>query len=223
MPTRPVRIEAARDHTIRARLYYPPSTSSSSRPLKAAVIANPYQHHGGSYNNHVIIALATRLEELGYLVLTFNFRRRKTSWNGHVEVDDMRSTIDWLLHAYESVEDLVIAGYSYGALVASACDPHPIADRTLHTAWLFLSLPLDSYRYSLWMFPKPKRVYRGHKVLGVWGSLDEFAPLKRYSRKADRPEWTVCTIDGCGHFIEDEEHKESMLAFVVDWIDREHH
>lgn len=219
MPTRSVRIEGTR-HSIRARLYLPPN-AASSRPLRAAVLAHPYLHHGASYNNHVIVSLAALLEDLGFLVLTFNFRRRKMSWSGHVETDDMRNAIDWLLHAQvgESVEEIVVGGYSYGALVASACEPHLIHDRPIRTRWLFVSLPLDSYKYSLWMFPKPKRVYNGHKVLGIWGSDDVFSPVARYSRKKGRPEWTVRTIEGSQHFIEEEEHKLLMLKYVEDWAD----
>lgn len=221
MPTRPLRIEANTNHSIRARLYYPSSTLTS-KPQKAAVLAHPYRNHGGSYNNHVIIALASLLEDLGYLVVTFNFCRRKTSWNGHIEVDDMRSAIDWLLHAHESVDELIIGGYSYGALVASACEPHPIADRAIETSWLFVSLPLNSYKYSLWMFPKPKRVYHGHRMLGIWGKEDEFAPVKRFSKKAKRPGWTVESIDGCGHFVEEDGHKEAILKHVSSWANGHH-
>lgn len=218
MPTRSVKIEATRDHKVRARLYLPPN-AASSKPTKAAIIAHPYLPHGGSYNNHIVVSLAALLEELGYLVLTFNFRRRKTSWSGHIEIDDMRSAVDWLLHAHEDVEELVICGYSYGALIASACEPHKIHDRPIRTSWLFVSLPLDSYKYSLWVFPKPRRVYEGHKVLGIWGSQDIFAPQKRYMRKANRPNWTVKTIDSSAHFIEEEEHKSELLQHVEHWID----
>lgn len=133
----------------------------------------------------------------------------------------MRSSIDWLLHAHEDVNELIIGGYSYGALVASACEPHTIHDRPIRTSWLFVSLPLNSYKYSLWMFPKPKRVYKDQPVLGIWGSEDDFAPVSRYSRKATYPNWTVRTLEGSAHFIEDEEHKEAMLKHIVNWIDEQ--
>lgn len=220
MPTRSIRIEATKNHAIRARLYVPPTTAYS-RPTKAAILAHPYIHHAGSYNNHVIVSLAALLEELGYVVLTFNFRRRKISYNGHVEVDDMRSCIDWLLHAHEGINDLIIGGYSYGALVASACEPHAIHDRHVSLSWLFVSLPLHSYKYSLWMFPKPRRVYRDNPVLGIWGSEDDFAPLKRFTKKQNKPNWTVRTILGSAHFIEEEQHKTDMMKHIVNWIDEQ--
>lgn len=219
MPTRAIRVEATGQHTIRARLYSPPS-AASSKPFRAAVLAPPSYDRGGSYNDHVIVSLAALLEDLGYLVLTFNFRRRKLSWNGHVEVEDMRSCIDWLLHAHEGIRELIVGGYAYGALVASACMPHAILDRQVKTSWLFVSLPLNQYKYSYWMFPKPKRVY-ADRVLGIWGSDDEMSPQSRYKKKQDRPEWTVRTLEGSGQTIEDDDTTKELLRNVQEWIDTE--
>ncbi|KAJ8609368.1 hypothetical protein MRB53_039133 [Persea americana] len=220
MVTRTVKIETVKQETIRARLYTPPSSSTSS-PYKAVVLAHPYHHYGGNYNNHVVCSLATLLESLGYLVITFNFRRRKASWSGHTEMEDMRCTIDWLLHrpGHEAVSELIIGGYSYGALVASAVSPHPISDRDIRLSYLLISMPLLLSKYYLWMFPKPRRVYKVHRTLAIWGSEDEFAPMHRVKRKSGRAKLHVAVLDSCPHFIEDDDHKAAMLEFIARWVD----
>lgn len=218
MVTRVVKIETHKQETIRARLYTPPS---STPPTRAAILAHPYHNYGGSYNNHVLCYLATILESLGVIVLTFNFRRRKSSWSGHTEITDMKQVADWLLHhpGHEEVNDLIISGYSYGALIASAVTPHAIADREIRLCYLLISLPLLISKYYLWLFPKPKRVYNAHRTLIVWGTEDEFAPLSRIKRKSGRDQLTILLINGCGHWIEDEEYKEEMREYIIRWVE----
>lgn len=220
MPTRNVKIETVNHQQIRARLYSPPN--STQPPHRAAILAHPYHghHHGGNYNNHVICSIATLLESLGFLVITFNFRRRKASWSGHTEMEDMKLVIDWLLHrpGNEAVSELIIGGYSYGALIASSVSPHTITDRPIRLSYLFIAMPLRISKYYLWMFPKPKRVYNNHRTLGIWGSEDEYAPLRRVNRK-HRGKFTVAVITGCAHFIEEDADKECMARAIMDWID----
>lgn len=161
MPDRRISIKGPKNYDIPARLYTP---SPCREPTHCAVVAHPYFHHGGSMDNPVVVKLAKTLQSVGWVCLTFDFRGhrgagagRGASWRGHVERADLQSCVDWLLHAYESLTHVCLAGYSYGALVASACLPHPVPDRRVECAWLFVSLPLDAYKYSLWMFPKPRR------------------------------------------------------------------
>ncbi|BFZ54832.1 hypothetical protein PYCC9005_001869 [Savitreella phatthalungensis] len=123
-------------------------------------------------DNPMVVELACLLQSLGWVCLTFDFRGHRgagagagASWRGHVERADLQSCVDWLLHAYESLNFVCMAGYSYGALVASSCLPHPLPDRKVECSWLFVSLPLDAYKYSLWMFPKPRRTCNVRYVL----------------------------------------------------------
>ena len=161
MPNRRITIKGPKNYDIPARLYTP---TPCRDPTHCVVLAHPYFHHNGSMDNPVVIRLACLLQSLGWVCLTFDFRGhrgagagRGASWRGHVERNDLQSCVDWLLHAHDTLTHVCLAGYSYGALVASSCLPHPIPDRRVECSWLFVSLPLDAYKYSLWMFPKPRR------------------------------------------------------------------
>ncbi|ORY83235.1 Alpha/Beta hydrolase protein [Protomyces lactucae-debilis] len=320
MPVRPVRIEASRQHRIRARLYSP---SSSTPPTRLCILAHPYPTFS-SYNNELIVLLAEHLQQLNFLVLTFNFRRQKGTWSGHLERSDYSCALDWCLIKFPNVQEVILGGYSYGALVASACFPHPLpvlhalddvvgfesragmlprhpgrasigshvsdaptehartqptsADmeddeaanrqsialnrhrtssvfgrathwlpgthashrgdallaenltRKLKVRYLFVSLPLSAYRYSLWMFPKPRRAWENKRhlpassidkidIFAIWGDEDEFSSKVRIKRKLNRASWHVRLIEGCGHFVEEDEHVQQLKEQVERWID----
>ena len=308
MPVRSVRIEASKNHRIRARLYTP---SSTTPPSRLCILAHPYPTFS-SYNNELIVVLAESLQSLNVLVLTFNFRRRKSTWSGHLERSDYSCALDWCLLKFQSVYEVILGGYSYGALVASACFPHPLpalhaldeqlgfeslAPRrsslasdtpTIHLAthdnaldeaedevthrrsmalqrtrnssvfaraggwfpssagrthrtdeeerrplkvrYLFVALPLNIYRYALWMFPKPRRAWRNKQhlpaaalenldILSVWGAEDAYAPkVKRHKKHAERG-WTVAELPGCGHFVDEDQHIRRLLTHVAWWVD----
>lgn len=312
MPVRPVRIEASKDYRIRARLYSP---SSSTPPTRLCILAHPYPTFS-SYNNELIVMLAEHLQGLNLLVLTFNFRRQKGTWSGHLERSDYGCALDWSLLKFPNVREVILGGYSYGALVASACFPHSLpalhelddapgfdsrpavarvgrpslgsadssaptehaeeeADdeatnrqsmalnrhrtssvfgrastwlpgghrvhsahhdgpsRSLKVRYLLISLPLSLYRYSIWMFPKPRRAWENKHYLpassidkldifAAWGADDEFASLVRVKRKANRQSWHVNVLEDCGHWVEEDEHVQQLLELIEHWVDGEH-
>lgn len=120
---------------LSARLYLPPAYTRPHRPpttwaRRLAIVAHPYAPLGGSYDDRVVLRLVALLLSLDWVVATFNFRGAPgavgtTSWTGRAEVADYTSVAAWAL-AYvqnlpggDAAVTLLLAGYSYGSLVAS--------------------------------------------------------------------------------------------------------
>ncbi|KAK4208154.1 Alpha/Beta hydrolase protein [Rhypophila decipiens] len=112
----------------------------------AAVVAHPYAPLGGCYNDPVVGIAARTLLDLGYLVMTFNFRGAsgsagRTSWTAKAERADYMSAVGFLSYyahfldpfcrsapadiesAWETstpdIPILIMAGYSYGSMVTT--------------------------------------------------------------------------------------------------------
>ena len=102
---------------------------------RVAVIAHPYAPLGGSYDDHVVTSLAETALDAAFRVMTFNFRgargsNGKTSWTSNPEQADYTTIVGFLLlyslslcsacmGEDEASLDLVMAGYSYGSMIAS--------------------------------------------------------------------------------------------------------
>jgi uncharacterized protein len=89
----------------------------------AAVVCHPHPLYGGSMLNNVVDAMLEAMWQAGYATLRFNFRGVGASEGEHDggpgEVDDAVAAMTFLL-AQPGVrkEGLVMAGYSFGAMVA---------------------------------------------------------------------------------------------------------
>ncbi|MGH7923092.1 MAG: alpha/beta hydrolase [Candidatus Binatus sp.] len=89
----------------------------------AAVVCHPHPMYGGSMFNNVVEAILAAMWQAGYATLRFNFRGVGESEGEHDggpgEVDDAVAAIAFLL-AQPGVRKAgaVIAGYSFGAMVA---------------------------------------------------------------------------------------------------------
>ena len=89
----------------------------------AAVVCHPHPMYGGSMFNNVVDAILVAMWEAGYATLRFNFRGVGSSEGEHDggpgEVDDAVAAMAYLL-AQPGVrkEGAVMAGYSFGAMVA---------------------------------------------------------------------------------------------------------
>ncbi|KAI5286458.1 hypothetical protein KEM54_006774 [Ascosphaera aggregata] len=117
------------------------SARCTSWKPRASIIAHPYQPLGGSCDDPVVRTVARELLRLGYVVGTFNFRgagqsQGKTSWTGRGEMGDYTSFCIVMMEmivmilarkstetssALEGLKDMefVLAGYSYGSMIAS--------------------------------------------------------------------------------------------------------
>lgn len=87
----------------------------------AAVICHPHPQYGGDMDNPVVTGAAAHLQRAGIATLRFNFRGTGNSEgsyaNGVGEADDARAAVA-LLQDVTHATRIVLAGYSFGAMVA---------------------------------------------------------------------------------------------------------
>lgn len=87
----------------------------------AVVICHPHPQYGGDMDNDVVTTLAGHLQRAGIATLRFNFRGTGKSEgrydNGIGETDDARAATA-LLRSEASGARIVLAGYSFGAMIA---------------------------------------------------------------------------------------------------------
>ncbi len=89
----------------------------------ALLMLHPHPQYGGDMDNHVVTGICGAVVELGASTLRFNFRgagRSGGAFDGGVgEADDARAAAA-LLRAEAPGRRFVLAGYSFGAMVAAA-------------------------------------------------------------------------------------------------------
>jgi hypothetical protein len=97
-----------------------PAASGLTTPRGLALVCHPHPLHGGTLDNKVVQTLARALVQLGWRAVRFNFRGVGASqgvWDeGRGEVDDAQAVVQALR---EPAQPLVVAGFSFGAYVAS--------------------------------------------------------------------------------------------------------
>ena len=94
--------------------------SPAGEPRGVAVLCHPHPLHGGTMDNKVVQTLARAFVQLGYRAVRFNFRGVGASeggWDeGRGEIDDALAVIAAMRR---DGEPLLLAGFSFGAYVAS--------------------------------------------------------------------------------------------------------
>ena len=89
-------------------------------PRGLALVCHPHPLHGGTLDNKVVQTLARAFVQLGWRAVRFNFRgvgASQGAWDeGRGEVDDALAVVQALR---EPAQPLVVAGFSFGAYVAS--------------------------------------------------------------------------------------------------------
>lgn len=132
----------------------------------AAVVLHPHPQYGGDMDNHVVTAIAAALAARSASTLRFNFRgagRSQGSFDGGAgEADDARAAIAALREVAHGAM-LVLAGYSFGAMVAAA-----VARDASLSALLLVSPPVGMGALA--------PLETGTPTLVVAGDRDQFAP-----------------------------------------------
>ncbi|XDG08654.1 hypothetical protein ABKA04_008269 [Annulohypoxylon sp. FPYF3050] len=130
------------------RIYHPTCLNGPLGPSNAtwrqhaAIVAHPYAPLGGSFEDPVVHLVANTLLNVGFLVATFNFRGAssscgRTSWTSKPERADYMSVTGFLVHYVHYLRPpqhstnptnstnptLLLAGYSYGAMVTIQLPP----------------------------------------------------------------------------------------------------
>jgi alpha/beta superfamily hydrolase len=123
---------------------------------------------------------------------------------------------------------LLLAGYSYGSLAASACSPpSDTADVHFETSYVLISYPL-SVAWALCalqtsFFTSALRIRsKDHCVLAVYGDQDQFTAVEKFRRWAaelGRSESSRSVeVAGADHFWRDKKHKADLLSAICNWI-----
>ncbi|GAA5863431.1 hypothetical protein JCM1840_007525 [Sporobolomyces johnsonii] len=241
--------------TLAYSLHFPTATSRSNL-RQAALIAHPYGRLGGSRHDHVVVALARMLAEEGWLVCRHDARGAGNStgsgsWTGAPEAEDYQRILHNVLlpllspssasSAAASVEsapptiyDLLLCGYSFGSLAASACPaPPPTSAASFRTRYLLVSYPLSvlwalcSFRSSTFTTALRTMIQKGeHRTLAIFGDGDQFSSVGKFRRWSDElgkeagstGRWQAVEVEGADHFWGDRAKKRELLEAVRKWL-----
>ncbi|HMF91287.1 MAG TPA: alpha/beta family hydrolase [Candidatus Angelobacter sp.] len=181
----------------------------------AALVCHPHPLYGGTVHNKVVYHAMKTLHGFGFPVLRFNFRGAGLSEGehdqGHGEVDDVRTGMDWLESEYRL--PIIFCGFSFGAatgLRAVCGDPRVAGLISLGTP---VAVEGRIYTYDfLRKCPMPK--------LFVSGSRDQYSPrpnLEKLVEMAPAPKELVI-VEGGDHFFEG--HLAEMQTAIRNWTAR---
>lgn len=177
-------------------------------PRAVAVLCHPHPLHGGTMHNHVISGLFSALPAVGVPAIRFNFRGASGSegryGDGLDEQLDVIAAIDTITARYDTGSDgstgrqevanrvpVLLAGYSFGALVALSVD-HPRV-----SGWLAVAPPLtlvDAESPLATTDPRPTVI--------LTGTADDFSPASDVQRLTEGWAATrVIALPGENHFL----------------------
>jgi len=101
------------------------------------VISHPHPEFGGTMDNKVVTTLERSFKALGCNTVTYNFRgvgASEGAYDGGVgEQLDLLTVVDWAKQNM-SFNQLILAGFSFGAYVTLAAQPNVQADRLIVVA-----------------------------------------------------------------------------------------
>jgi alpha/beta superfamily hydrolase len=170
------------------------AAAAGSPALGVAVIAHPHPLFGGSMDNKVVQTLARAFVSCGWTAVRFNFRgvgaSEGTHDEGRGERDDMLAVVEQL--APEG--PLAIAGFSFGAFVASCTAEKLWAARDIKHLVL---VGTAASRFSVAALPA-----EAHEcTLVVHGEQDDTVPLAAVMDWARPQSLPVTVVPGGGHFF----------------------
>ena len=163
----------------------------------AAVVCHPHPMYGGSMFNNVVDAILAAMWQLGYSTLRFNFRGVGASEgehdDGRGEADDAAEAMTFLV-SQPGVRKTgaVMAGYSFGAMVALAAGyEHADISRIVAVA-----LPLSMTEARL-----PAGVSK--PLLLVSGDHDSYSPVEGLTKLQEKigKNARLEVIKGADHFF----------------------
>lgn len=163
-------------------------------PRGIAVIAHPHPLFGGTMDNKVVQTLARAFVASGWTAVRFNFRGVGASEGvhdeGRGELEDMLDVVGQL--APEGA--LAIAGFSFGAFVASRAAEKLWAVRDIKQLVL---VGTAASRFSVATLPAEAH----ERMLVVHGEADDTVPLAAVMDWARPQSLPVTVIPGGGHFF----------------------
>ncbi|KAI0787545.1 alpha/beta-hydrolase [Fomes fomentarius] len=158
------------------------------RSVKLAICLHPWSWLGGRMDDPVLELLTESLLARGYDVLRYNSRGvgKSTGWasfTGSREAEDLKELVEWARNTVSQLNSLVLAGYSYGSLIASL---HPVL-HDVPTAHILLSYPIGPRH---WLTAFHGHLYTAalqslirdprSNVLVIYGDEDNFTSAAAY-------------------------------------------
>jgi len=160
-------------------------------PRGVAVVCHPHPQHGGTMDNKVAQTLARAFVQLGYRAVRFNFRGvggSEGAWDeGRGEIDDALAVI--AAHR-DAALPLVLAGFSFGAYVASEAAQRLPAEAK---ATRLVLVGPSTQKQQMPAVPEG--------TLVIHGEADDVVPLSATLDWARPQALPVTVIPGAGHFF----------------------
>jgi alpha/beta superfamily hydrolase len=160
-------------------------------PRGLALVCHPHPLHGGTLDNKVVQTLARAFVHLGLRVVRFNFRGVGGShgaWDeGRGEIDDALAAVQGFR---EPAQPLVLAGFSFGAYVASQ-----VASRLNGADAVGRVVLVGPAVQSFAVAPVPQ------DSLVIHGEADEVVSLSSVLNWARPHVIPVTVVPGAGHFF----------------------
>ncbi|MGK6308748.1 alpha/beta hydrolase [Variovorax sp. DT-64] len=163
-------------------------------PRGVAVIAHPHPLFGGTMDNKVVQTLARAFVACGWTAVRFNFRGVGGTEGVH---DEGRGEREDMLQVIEQVAPegpLAIAGFSFGAFVASRAAEPLWARRDIRQMVL---VGTAAARFSVATLPAEVH----ERTLVVHGEQDDTVPLAAVLDWARPQSLPVTVVPGGGHFF----------------------
>ena len=164
------------------------------KPRGLAVVCHPHPQHGGTFDNKVVQTLARAFVQLRYRALRFNFRgvgESAGSWaEGPGEIDDALAVVS---ACREPGESLVLAGFSFGAYVATQAAARLAQSGAASAAERLVLLGAAASRFDVAVVPADTVV--------IHGETDDVVPLAAVFDWARPQSLPVTVIPGAGHFF----------------------
>jgi alpha/beta superfamily hydrolase len=190
----PLSLRTADGAVLEALMTLPPT------PRGAVVVCHPHPLYGGDMDNPVVVRAAEVCGEAGLATLRFNFRGAGRSTGvhggGQAEQQDVLAALGHLASALGPGPPLALAGYSFGASVATAVVAAGAAPALAGLA--LIAPPLAMARPTPWSALKSF----GGSLLVVAGDADHICPapdLAEFARLV--PSAVLETIPGADHFF----------------------
>ncbi len=159
-----------------------------------AVIAHPHPLFGGTLDNKVVQTLARAFVACGYVAVRFNFRGVGASAGVH---DEGRGELEDMLAVVRQAAPhgaLALAGFSFGAFVASHALARLWSERPIERAVL---VGTATSRFTVAELPPEAHP----ATLVIQGEHDHTVPLASVMDWARPQQLPVTVVPGSGHFF----------------------
>ena len=170
-----------------------------------AILCHPHPLYGGNMDDAIVRIVEKALSNQRISTLRFNFRGTGFSEgkhdDGNGEVEDLLSIFNWVSDSYKP-EKIIIAGYSFGAVIAAKSTLQIKSDLVLLIAPPTRAIRPDFFTESA--------------VVAITGSQDDFVNNKDLASLVEKsPNLKVTVIDGADHFFSG---KQTNLYTIIESI-----